>query len=213
MLLGAARDEGEARQLLLTRQAGDGSDQKTVTLQANGEVGDLPPPQLYLAIESDSPDDAASRAIDTLASAVFELRVSEASSVMEWLAAQGAEGRASTAWRSCGLLLTFAWSSLLRHQDAVAMGSSEISVQKCINRTRDFFVHGVRPLRGLDEVRGKSPVDAIMCLLCSSGAICHAQVDKMLKRKRHLLEKCGDPVHHVLRNGSVSEEVRNSSRE
>lgn len=30
--------------------------------------------------------------------------------------------------------------------------SSEPSVQKCVNRTRDFFVHGVRPLRGLDEV-------------------------------------------------------------
>jgi hypothetical protein len=34
----------------------------------------------------------------------------------------------------------------------VIASSVEASVQKCVNRTRDFFVHGIRPLRGLDEV-------------------------------------------------------------
>jgi hypothetical protein len=71
MLLGAARDEGEARNYML--QSGDNGD---LAIQAtNGET--LPAPQLYLAVESDEEDDSAARAMDTLANAVFELQVVE----------------------------------------------------------------------------------------------------------------------------------------
>jgi len=73
--------------------------------------------------------------------------------------------------------------SLFQFQDAMIANSESESVQKVINRTRDFYVHGVRPLRGFDEV------------------------DKMMKRMKQVLDLCGNYSVHVIKNGNVSDNL------
>jgi hypothetical protein len=65
--------------------------------------------------------------------------------------------------------------------ESVAAASPDKSVQKVINRTRDFLLHGVRPLRGLDEI------------------------DKLLSRKREMLNLCGNASLHVIGPTNISD--------
>ncbi len=74
-------------------------------------------------------------------------------------------------------------NAVLELQDAVAAGHDEVSVVKTINKTRAFFEHGVRPRPGMDPV------------------------DKMMKRKRDLLNDCGDGHKQLLRLNNVTSEL------
>ena len=64
--------------------------------------------------------------------------------------------------------------AFFRFQDAIAADHKEESVIKVINATRDFFFHGVRPLRGIDSI------------------------DQMLHRKEKVLGMCGNVSDHKL---------------
>merc|ERR1711871_363753 len=96
-------------------------------------------PQLYTAVEPEDENDRASKAMNTLVAATFQL------------------------------------------SESVAAASPDKSVQKVINRTRDFLLHGVRPLRGLDEI------------------------DKLLSRKREMLNLCGNASLHVIGPTNISD--------
>ena len=64
--------------------------------------------------------------------------------------------------------------AFFRFQDAIAADHREESVIKVLNATRDFFYHGVRPLRGIDAI------------------------DQMLHRKETVLEMCGNATDHKI---------------
>jgi len=73
--------------------------------------------------------------------------------------------------------------SLFQFQDSIVANSESESVQKVVNRTRDFYVHGVRPLRGFDEV------------------------DKMMKRMKQVLDLCGNSKTHVIKQANITDEL------
>ena len=64
--------------------------------------------------------------------------------------------------------------AFFRFQDAIAADHNEESVIKVLNATRDFFYHGVRPLRGIDPI------------------------DQMLHRKEKVLQMCGPSKDHKI---------------
>lgn len=72
-------------------------------------------------------------------------------------------------------------NAALEAQEAFAAGHTEPSVLKALNKTRAFFERGVRPIIGMDPI------------------------DKLLKRKKLLLDKCGSPADFVLDAHGVSE--------
>lgn len=75
MLLGAARDEDEARQLMTTTQGRSG---EMVVGPDGSLLGETGAPQLYLALEEDgNEDDAPGRARQALAAAALDLQVRE----------------------------------------------------------------------------------------------------------------------------------------
>jgi hypothetical protein len=79
MLLGAARDEDEARALMHSITSTPAGHEGAHDLQlssANLSDSTIAAPQLYLAVETDEDeDDAPARAVRTLASAVLDLQV------------------------------------------------------------------------------------------------------------------------------------------
>ncbi len=70
--------------------------------------------------------------------------------------------------------------AMMQLQEAVAAAHTDPSVLKVINQTRDFFLYGIQPVRGLDAV------------------------DKLMTRKRTLVEQCGNMTEHYVRPNGVS---------
>jgi hypothetical protein len=68
-------------------------------------------------------------------------------------------------------------------QESVAAGSSDPSVLKVINESTQFFENGVQPKRGLDAV------------------------DKLLMRKKTLMDYCGNRSDHWANRNGVSKEM------
>ena len=73
--------------------------------------------------------------------------------------------------------------AMMQLQEAVAAAHTDPSVLKVINQTRDFFLYGIQPKRGLDDV------------------------DKLMTRKRTLIEHCGNMTGHFIFHGGVSSEL------
>jgi hypothetical protein len=73
--------------------------------------------------------------------------------------------------------------AMVQLQEAVAAAHTDPSVLKVINQTRDFFLYGIQPERGLDAV------------------------DKLMTRKRTLIENCGNMTGHYIYYGGVSTEL------
>lgn len=102
MLLGAARDEDEARALMHAITATPAAGQSgghDLQLSANLTQSGVAAPQLYLAVESeDDDDDAPARASRTLASAVLDLQVSFR---IPWDAELVSRQACPSRWRLC----------------------------------------------------------------------------------------------------------------
>jgi len=73
--------------------------------------------------------------------------------------------------------------AMVQLQESVAAAHTDPSVLKVINQTRDFFLYGIQPERGLDAV------------------------DKLMTRKRTLIENCGNMTAHYIYYGGVSNEL------
>ena len=71
--------------------------------------------------------------------------------------------------------------AMMQLQEAVAAAHTDEAVLKVINQTRDFFLYGIQPVRGLDEV------------------------DKLMTRKRTLVEQCGNMTEHYVFHNGVSD--------
>ena len=70
--------------------------------------------------------------------------------------------------------------AMLQLQESVAAGHTDPSVLKTINETKAFFLHGIQPKRGLDDV------------------------DKLMIRKRFMMDMCGKQTDHWVAKQTVS---------
>ena len=70
--------------------------------------------------------------------------------------------------------------AMLQLQESVAAGHRDPSVLKTINETKAFFLHGIQPKRGLDDV------------------------DKLMIRKRFMMDMCGNQTEHWVSKKNVS---------
>ena len=73
--------------------------------------------------------------------------------------------------------------AMLQLQESVAAGHTDPSVLKTINETKSFFLHGIQPKRGLDDV------------------------DKLMIRKRFLMDMCGNQTEHWVGKRDVSKHL------
>ena len=70
--------------------------------------------------------------------------------------------------------------AMLQLQESVAAGHTDPSVIKTINETKAFFLHGIQPKRGLDDI------------------------DKLMIRKRFMMDMCGNQTEHWVSKTIVS---------
>ena len=70
--------------------------------------------------------------------------------------------------------------AMVQLQESVAAGHTDPSVMKTINETKAFFLHGIQPKRGLDDV------------------------DKLMIRKRFMMDMCGNQTEHWVSKRDVS---------
>merc|ERR1719421_2279816 len=73
--------------------------------------------------------------------------------------------------------------AMMQLQESVAAAHTDPSVLKVINQTKDFFLYGIQPTRGLDDV------------------------DKLMTRKRTMVEQCGNMTSHYILPGNVTLEL------
>jgi len=78
--------------------------------------------------------------------------------------------------------------AMMQLQEAVAAAHTDPSVLKVINQTKDFFLYGIQPTRGLDDV------------------------DKLMTRKRTMVEFCGNMTAHYILPGNVTTELMCATR-
>jgi hypothetical protein len=69
---------------------------------------------------------------------------------------------------------------MLQLQESVAAGHTDPSVLKSINETKSFFLYGIQPKRGLDDI------------------------DKLMIRKRFMMDMCGNQTEHWVSKNDVS---------
>merc|ERR1712054_178756 len=78
--------------------------------------------------------------------------------------------------------------AMMQLQEAVAAAHTDPSILKVINQTKDFFLYGIQPTRGLDDV------------------------DKLMTRKRTLVEQCGNMTDHYIYFNGVSTHLMCATR-
>jgi hypothetical protein len=78
--------------------------------------------------------------------------------------------------------------AMMQLQEAVAAAHTDPSILKVINQTKDFFLYGIQPTRGLDDV------------------------DKLMTRKRTLVEQCGNMTDHYIYYNGVSKHLLCATR-
>jgi hypothetical protein len=78
--------------------------------------------------------------------------------------------------------------AMMQLQEAVAAAHTDPSVLRVINQTKDFFLYGIQPKRGLDDV------------------------DKLMTRKRTMVEFCGNMTMHYIKPGNITTELMCATR-
>ena len=78
--------------------------------------------------------------------------------------------------------------AMMQLQEAVAAAHTDPSILKVINQTKDFFLYGIQPTRGLDDV------------------------DKLMTRKRTMVEFCGNMTMHYIKPGNITTELMCATR-